>query len=174
MIIFFMNQFKSILELNNIEERNMDHTSVMTYFEIKGDNFPIEYVTKLLEINPTNSYIKGEEIITTRKRKIIPIKRRYRTYTSWKLSTNYIETLDANKQAKEIIGSLLSKVNELIAIKRIYECEFVLMQVPIIENGCCPAIWYDQDVINFCSKIEASIEIDLFANPYESDWDLDD
>jgi len=45
------------------------------------------------------------------------------------------------------------------------------MQVPIIENGCCPAIGYDQEVINFCSKIGASIEIDLYANPYECDSD---
>lgn len=43
------------------------------------------------------------------------------------------------------------------------------MQVPIIENGCCPALGYDQEVINFCSKTGASIEIDLYANPSEVD-----
>lgn len=44
------------------------------------------------------------------------------------------------------------------------------MQVPIIENGYCPAIGYDQEVINFCSRIGATIEIDLYTNPYESDF----
>ena len=149
----------------------MDQTNIMTYFEIKGDDFPIEYVTELLEVNPTNSFFKGEEIKRTKNHKIISTKRRVRTYTSWQLRIDYVETLDASKQANEIIAPLLNKVNELITIKKKYDCEFILMQVPIIENGSCPAMGYDQEVINFCSKIGASIEIDLYANPYDSDWD---
>ena len=149
----------------------MDQTNVMTYFEIKGDDFPIEYVTELLGINPTNFYIKGEEIKRTNNPKIISTKRRFRTYTCWQVRTDYVEALDASIQAKEIIAPLFNKINELITIKKKYDCHFILMQVPIIENGCCPAIGYDQEVINFCSKIGASIEIDLYANPYECDWD---
>ncbi|MET3195683.1 DUF4279 domain-containing protein [Bacillus sp. OAE603] len=149
----------------------MDQTNVMTYFEIKGDDFPLEYVTELLGIYPTNSFIKGEEIKRTKNSKIITTKRRFRTYTSWKLGTDYIETLDACIQAKELIAPLLIKVNQLIMIKKKYDCQFILMQVPIIEKGSCPAMGYDQEVINFCSKIGASIEIDLYANPYDSDWD---
>ncbi|MEH7451469.1 DUF4279 domain-containing protein [Gottfriedia acidiceleris] len=54
----------------------MDQTNVMTYFEIKGDDFPKEYVTELLGINPTNFFIKGEEIKRTNNPKIISTKRR--------------------------------------------------------------------------------------------------
>ncbi|MEE6449427.1 DUF4279 domain-containing protein [Gottfriedia acidiceleris] len=103
--------------------------------------------------------------------KIISTKRRFRAYTCWQFRTDYVETLDASKQAKEIIAPLLNKINELITIKKKYDCQFILKQVPIIENGYCPAIGFDQEVINFCSKIGASIEIDLYANPYESDCD---
>ncbi|MFF3025407.1 DUF4279 domain-containing protein [Gottfriedia sp. NPDC057948] len=100
---------------------------------------------------------------------MISTNRRVRTYTSWQLRTNYVETLYASKQVKEIIAPLLNKINELITIKKKFDCQFILMQVPIIENGCCPALGYDQEVINFCSKTGASIEIDLYANPYEVD-----
>ncbi|MGG0177440.1 DUF4279 domain-containing protein [Gottfriedia acidiceleris] len=127
---------------------------------------------ELLGINPTYSCFKGEEIKRIKNPKIISTKRPVRTYTNWQLRTDYVETLDASKQANEIIAPLLNKINELILFKKKYECQFILMQVPIIENGCCPALVYDQEIINFCSKIGASIEIDLYANPYESDWDI--
>ncbi|MES9684648.1 hypothetical protein CN514_23820 [Bacillus sp. AFS001701] len=63
----------------------MDQTNVMTYFEIKGDDFPIDYVNELLGINPTYSFFKGEEIKRTKNPKIISTKRRVRTCTSWQL-----------------------------------------------------------------------------------------
>jgi len=132
----------------------MDQTNVMTYFEIKGDDFPIEYVTELLGINPTNFYIKGEEIKRTNNPKIISTKRRFRTYTCWQVRTDYVEALDASIQAKEIIAPLFNKIKELITIKKKYDCQFILMQVPIIENGSCPAIGYDQRSLIFVQRLE--------------------
>jgi hypothetical protein len=38
------------------------------------------------------------------------------------------------------------------------------MQVPIIEHGRSPALGYDKEIIDFCSEIGASIEIDLYVN----------
>jgi hypothetical protein len=142
----------------------MDHTNVMTYFEIKGDEFPIGYITNKLGINPTRYYKKGDEIIKPYNPSVISTQKRYRTYTSWRIGTEYIETLYADKQAKEVIAPLLNKINELIEIQEKYDCLFVLMQVPIIEQGHSPALGYDKEVIDFCSKIGASIEIDLYVN----------
>jgi hypothetical protein len=52
----------------------------------------------------------------------------------------------------------------LLEIKEKYDCQFVLIQVPIIEHGLSPALGYDKEIIDFCSEIGASIEIDLYVN----------
>lgn len=142
----------------------MNYTNVMTYFEIKGDDFPIDYVTETLGINPTRSYKKGEEITRPNNPNVISTKKRYRTYTSWQFGTEYVKTLYANEQAKKVISPLLNKINELLEIKERYDCLFVLMQVPVIEQGHSPALGYDKEVIDFCSVIGASIDIDLYVN----------
>lgn len=85
----------------------MDQTNVMTYFEIRGDYFSIEYVTEILGISPTKSFLKGEEINRTNNSKTISTKKRFRTYTCWQLGTDYVETLYANKQAKELIRNMI-------------------------------------------------------------------
>ncbi len=38
----------------------MEKTKVMVYFNIKGDDFPLETVTELLGITPTKMMNKGE------------------------------------------------------------------------------------------------------------------
>jgi hypothetical protein len=147
----------------------MDHTKVMTYFDIIGDDFPLEYVSKTLGLNPTRYFKKGDEIIRPYNPSVVSTGKRFRTFTSWQYGTEYVETLYAEEQAKEVITPLLNKINGLLDIKEKYDCLFVLMQVPIIENGHCPALGFDKEVIDFCSKIGASIDIDLYANSYESD-----
>jgi hypothetical protein len=142
----------------------MDQTNIMTYFEIRGDDFPVEYVTERLGSNPSRSYKKGDEIIRTSNSNVISTQKRYRTYTSWQIGTDYIETLYGNEQAKKVIAPLLNKINDLLEIKEKYDCQFVLIQVPIIEHGLSPALGYDKEIIDFCSEIGASIEIDLYVN----------
>lgn len=153
----------------NILEGQMEHTNVRTYFVIYGNDFPIEHVTETLGINPTRYYKKGDEIIRQYNPKLRSTEKRFRKDTCWELGTEYVETLFADEQAKVVIAPLLNKISELLRIKEKYDCKFILMQVPVIENGHCPALGYDNELIDFCSKIGASIEIDLYANPYESD-----
>lgn len=149
------------------EEFIIEHTKVMTYFVIVADYFPIEYVTEMLGILPTSYYIKGDEIFRPNNPNVMSTRKLHRKETSCRIGTDYIETFDADEQVKEVIAPLIKKTNELLMIKEKYDCEFILRQVPIIKNGRCPALGYDNEVIDFCSKIGASIEIDLYAHPYE-------
>lgn len=90
----------------------MDKTKVMAYFSAFGDNVPLEEVTNVLDIEPTETYIKGN-VIKTFATKILRGKE-----TSWTLSTGYQESLDINDQLDVILKSLKEKTKELIQLKK--------------------------------------------------------
>lgn len=85
----------------------MDRTTVMAYFQITGDYFPIIEITEKLSIKPTSSYTKGD----TTKNNII------KKITFWSISTGYEESLDINDQLQKIISKLSSKKNTLNELK---------------------------------------------------------
>jgi hypothetical protein len=142
----------------------VERTKVMVCFSIYGDTFPLDYVTEKLGITPTNTYGKGD---------VVPNRSttRYRLETTWDLGTDYQESLDVNEQLHQIINQLRDKVTIINKIKKAYpvECKFFI--VIIIEEGYTPALYLNKEVINFASSIEAEVDIDLYANPYESDID---
>ena len=72
----------------------MEMTKVMVYFNIKGGDFPLETVTELLGITPTNTMKNGE----LRS----PEHPSYR-FTSWSYGTDYEETLDIDNQLLPIL-----------------------------------------------------------------------
>lgn len=111
----------------------MDKTQVMVYFSLYGDEFPIDYVTDKLGIQPTNSYRKGD-LIPNRSTKV------YRKETSWDLGTEYEESIDVNDQLQKIMQQLQNKssnINELIKAYSL-ACKFFI--VIKIENGETPAL----------------------------------
>ncbi len=71
----------------------MDKTNVMVEFNIIGDTFNPDIVTQKLIINPTEIWIKGEQIKD---------KDLYRKHTLWSKATKYEESLDINDQLKTI------------------------------------------------------------------------
>jgi hypothetical protein len=48
------------------------------------------------------------------------------------------------------------------------ECKFFI--VIKIDKGNSPALYMDKEIIKFASSIEAEFEVDLYANPYESNF----
>lgn len=137
----------------------MDKTQVMVYFSFFGDNFPLDTVTKKLEITPTETYIKGD---------VIPNRSiaHYRKETSWDLGTGYQDSLDANDQIQQIVNKLHGKASLINEIKENYsiECKFII--VIKIENGNTPALYLNKDIVKFASDIEAEFDMDLYVNPY--------
>ncbi|HEY9061124.1 MAG TPA: DUF4279 domain-containing protein [Pseudobacteroides sp.] len=138
-----------------------DQTVCMTYFTIIGD-INLDEVSSILGIKNTGGHSIGE------KKKHGP---GLYDWAAWQYGTGYIETLLADEQAEIVVAPLLSKVDELLLIKERYDCWFILMQVPKIENGNTPALGFKKDVIEFCAKTGTEIQIDLYANPYSSEFD---
>lgn len=135
----------------------MDKTKVMAYFSAFGDNFPLEEVTNGLDVEPTETYKKGD-VIKTFATKILRRKE-----TSWTLSTGYQESLDINEQLDVILKSLKEKTKELLQLKKKYDLQFQFMIVIEIENNDKPAMYLQKNIIDFSSSIDAEIQFDLYV-----------
>ena len=86
---------------------------MMVYFSMFADEFPLNAVTKQLGIEPTESYKKGDII-----KKISPTENHVRSYTCWKLSTGYQESLDVGEQVDMIIDQIGDKSAIINNLKR--------------------------------------------------------
>jgi hypothetical protein len=128
-----------------------------------GDEFPIDEVTEKLKVTPTETYKKGD---------LIPNRStvRYRKETSWDLGTGYQDSLDVNDQLQQIVGKLQHKSSTINEIKQAYSLECKFFIVIKIDKGNSPALYMDKEIIKFASSIEAEFEVDLYANPYESNF----
>ena len=138
----------------------MAKTKVMVYFNIKGDDFPLETVTELLGITPTNTMKKGELGS--------PEHPPYR-FTSWSYGTDYEETLDIDNQLLPVLEALKDKIDIINYIQSTYDAHCSIVIVPEIYDGRTPGIAFEKDTIEFIYRINASIDIDLYAMPYADD-----
>ena len=140
----------------------MEQTQVMVYFSMFADEFPLEMVTKHLGIEPTDSFKNGDII-----KKISPTENYVRSYTCWKLSTGYQESLDVSEQMDMIIDQIGNKSAIINNLKKQFglECRFTI--VIIMNNGFTPGLYLDQSIIAFANSINADFDIDLYANSYD-------
>ncbi|WP_307414334.1 DUF4279 domain-containing protein [Neobacillus ginsengisoli] len=138
----------------------------MVYFSLYGDDFPVDSVTELLGINPTNSYKKGDVIEIKPNPNIVSTKVHYRKETAWELGTDYQESYDVKEQLNEVIKPLKNKAHIINQLKSKFslECHFEI--VIIMENGYTPAFYLNKEQIEFANSIKAEFDIDLYANPY--------
>jgi hypothetical protein len=139
----------------------MDETQVMVYFNLSGDEFPVEVVSERLQVSPTKSYKKGDIIRKTNETENIT-----RNYTSWQLSTGYQESSDVGDVMEQLILKLKDKSAIINELKREFglECRFTI--VIKINDSHTPAFHLDNPVIDFANSIKADFDIDLYANPY--------
>lgn len=141
----------------------MNKTQVKVYFSLFGDDFPLDKVTGKLELTPSETYKKGDlnpngSTVFTKE-------------TSWNLGTGYQVSLDVNDQLQQIVCRLQNKSSIIKEIKDSYSLECKFFIVIKIEKGNTPALYLDKDIIKFASSIEAEFDIDLYANPYLSDFE---
>jgi hypothetical protein len=123
----------------------------------------LDEVTEKLNVTPTKTYKNGDLIPN-------PSTVHYRKETSWDLGIGYEDSLDVCNQLQQIVGELQNKLSTINEIKEAYslECKFYI--VIKIEKGKAPFLYFDKDIIKFASSIEAEFDVDLYANPYESDF----
>lgn len=145
----------------------MDKTQVMVYFSLYGDEFPVDYVTEALEIEPTNTYKMGDVIVRPYNPKVTSTTTHYRLETAWELSTGYQESYDVGEQMDQILSPLKNKVAIINQLKTKYELQCKIIIVIKMENGDSPGLYLDNEQIEFAHRIKAEFDIDLYANPYE-------
>lgn len=155
-----------------IEVLKIDKTKVMAYFSLFGEEFPVNEVTKLLSIEPTESYNKGDVIVRQKNDKIISTTVHYRKKTAWVLSSGYQESYDVTEQLAQVLEPLKIKTAIINQLRKRYRLDCLFSIVIIIENGQTPALHLDNKQIEFANSIEAEFDIDLYANPYKSDFDM--
>lgn len=136
----------------------MEKTNCQTYFAITGE-IELDEISKILCIKNTDGHSIGEK--KTYGRGLYD-------WASWEYGTDYEETFEVAEQLEKVIQPLLSKIDGLNYIKKNYNCRFIINQVPKIENGEAPSMGYGKTVIDFCSKTDTIIEIDMYVNPYNS------
>ncbi|WP_051272153.1 DUF4279 domain-containing protein [Shimazuella kribbensis] len=130
----------------------MKKTTVMVEFAIFGDDFSPDAVTEKLSTKPTKCWMKGESI---RDMAIV------RKETNWSISTGYEESWDINDQLKKLVELLENKRSDLKELKRIYNLEYKFFIVINVENNEKPAIYLENDMIEFANDIKAWFDFDL-------------
>ena len=131
----------------------IDKTNVKVELNIIGDTFNSDNVTQKLKIQPTDVWIKGEQIKD---------KDLYRKHTLWCTSTEYEESYDINDQLKAIINILTPKIDDLKNLKDTLGVEYKFCVVINIENNEKPVMYFNTDTIRFLDEIKAEIEFDLY------------
>ncbi|GLI10872.1 hypothetical protein YDYSG_69080 [Paenibacillus tyrfis] len=131
----------------------MNKTNVLVKFIITGDRFPIDEITEKLKVQPKAFFLKGQ------KGKYVERKE-----TSWYISTEYEESLDINDQLNKIIDLLINRRNELVDLKIKYQLSYLFSIVINIKEKQAPAVYLEQDVIEFANYIKAEFDIDLYIS----------
>lgn len=115
----------------------------------------IDEITNALNVNPTESWLEGEIIHNSKKK---------RMYTAWVYSTCEEETLDVNSQAQKMEKLFSSKTEKICALKYKYNLDISIDFVIIIKNEEVPAIFFEASFIEFAAKIGARFDIDTYIN----------
>lgn len=128
-------------------------TNIMCEFKILGNDFVPEVVSKKLQIVPSKTTVKGEQINKSGKK---------RDFSSWIYCTEYCETYDINDQLTKIITLLRPKEKHLLELKESYNLDYMIEVVINIESQVTPAIYLEKEVISFCNSLDIMIDFDLY------------
>jgi len=140
----------------------MDKTNVKVYFSATADEFPIDDFTKVLGIQPTRKYKKGDEIIRPHNPNVISKGTHHRLHSSWELGTDYQESYDINQQLYNILNYIENKAEKLNQLKKEYDLAYMFVIVIQVENNEKPAMYLESRFIDFASSIGAEVDFDLY------------
>jgi len=131
----------------------MYETQVKVYFSLFGDDFPINEVTRRLEITPTESCKKGDSILANSSLR--------RKETSWDYGTDYQNSLDVNEQLQQVMNQLRDKCSIINELQAEFGLTSIIYIVIAMVNGQAPALYLEKDILTFASNIGAEIEVDF-------------
>lgn len=130
-------------------------TNIKTEFVITGENFDLDRITQELEIQPTEQWIKGEQI-PNRNKKIV------RVDTCWSYSLGEEVSLDMNNQLIKLLELLSPKKNKLLELKKMFNIEFLILVIINVENDNKPTISIKTPAVEFLHYINAELDVALY------------
>lgn len=137
----------------------MEQTSFYTYIKLAGnDDFPLDKVTKRLEVEPTDVWHVGDKVNLNS-----PLER---FYTCWKYKVGLVQSLDVDDVLNPLYDQFHSKADIINTLKAQYDLSVRIVVVIEIENGNKPALTIAPKFSHFASSVGADIEVDLYAYSY--------
>ncbi|WP_449622910.1 DUF4279 domain-containing protein [Robertmurraya sp. Marseille-Q9965] len=131
----------------------MNKTNILAEFNIIGDEYDIEVISEQLGIEPTNYYKKGDKILN---------KEIQRKETCWSISSGYQISLDINDQLEKILSIIKPKRKILNKLREQYKLDYKFIIVIRVEENQSPAIYLENEVIEFANNIKADFDFDLY------------
>lgn len=131
------------------------YTRLKLNLNIIGDDFNPDELTKLINIIPTNSNVRGMGVNSRWK----PHEWKW---CSWRFSTGYKKTFDLDYLTEEFINIFTNKMELIGDFLKKNKCEAEVWIVLEIGHSMVPAIGFKPTFLSFIQKINASIDIDIY------------
>ena len=134
----------------------MTEYKTQVYFALKGDNFDSKEITNRLNIEPTESWQKGNV------GKYNPSLKN----SAWILSTEIgKEYIDIEKLINEVLSKLDNKIDIINELKNEFDLISVLEIVLDIDTNpkeTTPALCHDLKTIEFLFRTNTTIDVDIY------------
>lgn len=143
----------------------LDKTNVMAEFNITGDDFDPNVITKELSIIPSDAYRKGDMFNLAEEFPDLFVNRgpKPRKWSSWRLMTSYQESFDINDQLDQLLNVLLPKRDLLVKLKKELEISYSICIVVQIKDNCTPGMCLMKPILEFATYIDMdNIDFDLY------------
>ena len=139
----------------------MEKTSLYAYIRFTGkddvDDFPVEEVTKILDVQPTTIKRIGERINDVHTR----------SFTSWGYESETLETLDVDDVLLPILTVFQDKTDLINRVKKELNLNVQIELVITMINGDTPGLVISPEFSKFASAINAFIDIDMYVYPFD-------
>ncbi|MFN8398171.1 MAG: DUF4279 domain-containing protein [Bacteroidia bacterium] len=144
------------------EDERQFHSYV--YFALFGDNFDPEVISARLELQPSDSWRKGDH-----RKSGHPEQHAY-----WRLISQEDEALDMNLLVEEVLTPLFQKVEAINAVKSELGLDSVLEVVMWIDtepSSSTPFLGHDRRTIEFLYRTNTHTDVDIYRFDSSEDDD---
>ena len=132
----------------------MERSKIKVEFNIYSDYIDIDNVTKMMGVNPTLTYLKGDPIGNR------PIVRKN---ALWAIETDYEEANGIDEVLPKVFGLIVDKADIINKVKEQYAAEISIVFVVYIENGENPGMSLDKDFVKFAAEIDARLDFPIYV-----------
>jgi hypothetical protein len=136
-------------------------TQIKLIFLVSGDTFSQEDFSRLININPSNTWNKGDEItIGSQYRKDNVFYRKNETV--WEFTEGFIETLDFDDISKRFDELFCDKVHVIKGFVKEYSLNVNINVVVEIVNVQPPSLSLSKNFISILKDLDAEIDFDIY------------